>query len=244
MFHPAVLLLLQQAGGLLGIQTGGVPNACTPTDALNKDIVTAHNDFRTSLTQGQYGPGSKSVFALTYSCENEGYAMTILTEDCKRNKKDLTSQGVSDNFFTHYLSGVTQLDDADVAEFYPFAVDKWANTLETNLNSQALYEDEGAAEFANMANYKALKVGCTHKFCPGTKLGKVAMACVYSAIPKLGEPLYTPVANGKGCTADTTCKKVIKESICQTDATTGTKGPLCETNATEVASKHVHVYMR
>ncbi|KHJ82425.1 hypothetical protein OESDEN_17881, partial [Oesophagostomum dentatum] len=53
--------------------------------------------------------------------------------------------------------------------------------------------------------------------------------------PKLGEELYTPVANAKtGCTANSTCTKVVKPSYCEVNTTTSIG--LCVTTVNEIAT--------
>ncbi|VDK64208.1 unnamed protein product [Cylicostephanus goldi] len=86
-----------------------------------------------------------------------------------------------------------------------------------------------------MIYYKTLQVGCSHDICEKTT-NKVAIACVYSEMPKVGEPLYLENSTKVGCTRKW-CKEIVSNADCDkydaavADADQSPTAGLCCTDA-------------
>ncbi|CAJ0595461.1 unnamed protein product [Cylicocyclus nassatus] len=167
------------------------------------------------VKKAAYGslPGTKNMFKLNYDCTLENFAKATISVDCTQNTRfDSKLLGFGTNFYSEVYIG-TAPNDTIIKRYYEFAVDEWsmADSTSPPFGTDMIYKNESAASLANMIYYKTLAVGCAHKYCSERKY--ISVACVYGAVPEVGQPLYFATVTGKsGCTASTSCRKVVPGS--------------------------------
>ncbi|VDM77848.1 unnamed protein product [Strongylus vulgaris] len=196
------------------------------------------------LDKNVYGnlPGSKSLFKMRYDCNDEALAEAVIGPDCNHAPIDLKAVigpdcnhapidlsliGKSENYHLYHFT--TQGSDAYTQ--IHIALNEWNSTVR-RMNDDGIYNGGAIAPFANMIYYKSLTLGCAIKYCTSPDYNNwFAIACVYGATPKLGEPLYlADSTDKKGCIANDLCQKlVLKNSRCST------RTGLCETYGNKAA---------
>ncbi|VDM74979.1 unnamed protein product [Strongylus vulgaris] len=136
---PALVLLLNCVSW--SFQT------CDPNSTLSTKAVDLHNDVRKAVATGTYGPKSQTMFRVSYDCTNDGLALAVIGDDCRRNKAvDLTPLGKATSFIKERTSSTT-MNDNTAATYYQYAVEDWIDAVDTL--SDATYNDEIPEEFAN-----------------------------------------------------------------------------------------------
>ncbi|KAL6731465.1 hypothetical protein Aduo_002330 [Ancylostoma duodenale] len=172
-------------------------NNPSDADVFRRTLLSTHNAARKHIVSklgmvqrdGTHLPGSKNLFKMTYDCDLEGIAMTIV-QDCPRKPDPrYVPSGKSVNYEVRRL--VNDEPGSDVAY--------------TNETKKKAIEP-----YANIIYHKTLAVGCMIHWCSSKKL---ATSCIYSGKPKLGEPLYDPGKKGTKC-GEKSCGKVIKGATC------------------------------
>ncbi|KAL6732563.1 hypothetical protein Aduo_003313 [Ancylostoma duodenale] len=210
-------------------------------DLVRRKLLETHNAERKNIINGveqEDGttlPGSKNLFKVTYDCDLEGVAMTVV-RDCPSDP-DLSHVpvGKAVNYaIRRHVENALGSDQA-YADEMEVVVGEWANyRFDANLDtSTVIYDDEIMEPYANIIYNKTLAIGCTIMWCSSKRL---AAACVYSDKPKLGEPLYDPGKEGTKC-GGKSCEKVIKGADCITAAEDPALEGLCKTDMKELPTK-------
>ncbi|CAJ0595459.1 unnamed protein product [Cylicocyclus nassatus] len=220
MRHLSTWLLLLSSCVSLSIEK--CPDYEMDTDGYN--YVELHNDIRQGVAKRSFPypqkdgveieyskKGTKSLFRLTYSSVLEGIAMAVIDEEkCKlKNQEVQDAYNKPINFARQRVNN--NQNKKQVAQAYQWAIEDWRDTATLPL-TDAIYNDDGMKPFANMIYYKSLQVGCSHSPCVGST-DKVAIACVYSEFPKVGEPLYLENSTKTGCTKKW-CKEIVSDADC------------------------------
>ncbi|CAJ0595512.1 unnamed protein product [Cylicocyclus nassatus] len=201
------------------------PAPCHLDAAVVKTVTNSHNELRASLAKRSLSaeifgniPGSKTLFKLKYDCLHEGLAMATIGNKCKHSRNYMEKVGRAENFITYRL--VKKPNVTEQKDLFKTAMEDWINTVKRPLSSDVVYTDTSMEPFANMIYNKTLNFGCWLMFCKETS--KVALACVYSSRPKIGEPLYwADSKNNAGCQNPGPCKKIIKGTGVNCDTTYG-----------------------
>ncbi|RCN48489.1 hypothetical protein ANCCAN_05485 [Ancylostoma caninum] len=169
----------------------------------------------------------------SYDCSLEGLAMTIVSDCPSKPTLTFVPATKSVNYAVKRAVNAEPADDNEYATILGEAVEEWLDyQYEAVLDKNVTYEDEAMVPYANIIYNNTISVGCSTLYCANKK--RTATACIYSAKPKLGEPLYTHAKTGTKCDpAKKHCAKAIKGAKCQDSSDQNTEG-LCFTDLKEV----------
>ncbi|KIH58720.1 SCP-like protein [Ancylostoma duodenale] len=129
---------------------------------MRRKILDFHNKVRTRLVEGQEKdlPKAKRMRNLTWDCNLEKKAESEFTTDCLIDPKKVKNRG-----FNQYVQDSYD-DDAKITygkDLKP-ALNWWWDRRSEILKRSNVLTHEGLLPFANMANEKNKKIGCTYKF--------------------------------------------------------------------------------
>ncbi|EYC26266.1 hypothetical protein Y032_0010g1054 [Ancylostoma ceylanicum] len=185
---PYFVVLLLCVGSSLAGQKGPKCQNGTLTPAMRQKIVDFHNKVRARLAKGLEEDVIKAakISNLTWDCGLENEAEGAFTTE---NLTDVTK--IKNHGYNEYVQdGYDETAKITYGKDLKPALRWWWNRQDISVPRHHILKHEGLMPFANMANDKNTKIGCTYKVdvIEGEKL--LVFVCLYDKKLKVGDFIY------------------------------------------------------